>query len=168
MNQHIIIIDDDQQYSQELAEFLSENGYRCRTYNNGTSAVKDIRLQIPDLILLDLRLPEKNGFQIANDLAQDPLTKGIPVIAVTGYFTQDEHKQLMNVLGIKFCQTKPIRPDVLLKIINLSIKHETIKPNLPAVTDEDVDSLPELSETQTSSPTWADKMNTSQRFNNRN
>lgn len=113
----IVVIDDDQEFLDEIKEMLILTGYDVIAFPGGTNSVEEIKKVIPDIILLDLKMKGKNGFQIAEELRSTPETLNIPVIAMTGYFTKEEHRFLMRVCGIKEVLLKPINPlDVIHKI----------------------------------------------------
>ena len=91
----IMIIDDNVELLEELENLLSMGGYEVTALSDGTKifdiAIKDK----PDLILLDLKMSPKSGFQIADEVRNSLFLKDVPVVAMTGFFTEKEHI-LMN------------------------------------------------------------------------
>ena len=116
----VLIVDDDKEFLDELKETLALTGYDVTGISDGMSAVKAARAGKPDIIVLDLRMHAMSGFEVADKLKGLPETSGIPVIAMTGYYTLKEHGWLMNFCGIRRCLKKPFSPlDVIAEIENV-------------------------------------------------
>lgn len=116
----ILIVDDDKEFLEELREMLAVAGYEVTGVSDSIAAVKIARVVEPDLILLDLRMKAMSGFEVADTMKGFPETSGIPVIAMTGFYTLKEHAWLMNFCGIKRCITKPFNPlDIIAEIENV-------------------------------------------------
>ena len=113
----ILLVDDDGCFLEELAEMLNLSGYEPACVSDASlvfAAALDI---VPDVVLLDLKMPGLNGFQVADGFARNSLLKNIPIIAMTGHFIQDKHNILMNSCGIKDCLKKPLDSfEVITKI----------------------------------------------------
>ncbi|MDP3790161.1 MAG: response regulator [Candidatus Omnitrophota bacterium] len=117
MAKKIMIVDDDKEFAEEMKELLTQGGYEADIFRDGASAMEAVNKVQPDLILLDLKMTGKNGFQVASELKYNPDAAHIPIIAMTGYYTQQEHAVLIKVCGIKTCLIKPFQPlDVISKI----------------------------------------------------
>jgi len=116
----IMLVDDDKEFLNEMSEILKLSGYETFVFSDSTdAATKAINLK-PDLILLDLKMDNKSGFKVADELRSITATKDIPVIAVTGVFTKKEHKLLMKVCNIRESLIKPIQPlDLISRIENI-------------------------------------------------
>lgn len=110
----IMIIDDDRGLLNELAEFMTLNGYEVTTADNGKSALCLIPKLKPDLVLLDLNMDKVSGFQVADHLKSSPRTENIPVIAMTGYFSDEDFTMITSACRVKKCLEKPFSPDELL------------------------------------------------------
>lgn len=119
MGKRILVIDDDNEFLEELQELLILSGYEVTAVNDSIAALDIAKLSIPDLILVDIKMNGLNGFQVADRLNQFGETAGVPVIAMSGYFKEDEHLALMQQLGIKALIRKPFSPlDVIWRIEN--------------------------------------------------
>jgi len=117
MRKKILVIDDDDDFLSELHETLILSGYDTIAVNDGSAAFRIAREVKPDLILVDIRMNGLNGFQVADKLNQYVETSDIPVVAMSGHFTEEEHLHLMDILGIKALIRKPFRPlDVITHI----------------------------------------------------
>jgi CheY-like chemotaxis protein len=95
----ILIIDDQPESARLLTQVLDENGrYRVFSAHNGSEGVSLVARRRPDLVLLDLRMPEMDGFAVLQELRSNPETAAIPVLIVTGdTLNTDEEMQLDGV-----------------------------------------------------------------------
>jgi DNA-binding response OmpR family regulator len=69
-------------------------------------------------MLLDLKLPGISGFEVAHTLKITAITSDIPIIAMTGHYTEEERKYAINICGIKRCLTKPLDIEKLFEEID--------------------------------------------------
>jgi CheY-like chemotaxis protein len=84
----ILILDDEPHVVTYLATLLEDNGYATLSASNGIEGMKKVKAASPDLITLDITMPEQSGIRFYRDLREDPELSSIPVIvvtAVTGY-----------------------------------------------------------------------------------
>ncbi|HRF94556.1 MAG TPA: response regulator, partial [Aggregatilineales bacterium] len=98
--ERILIIDDDPASIRLLTQLLNQNGsYRVFYAENGTEGISMVARRRPDLIILDLRMPGKDGFAVLEELRSNPETVNIPVIVVTGELSlnTDEQTLLTNI-----------------------------------------------------------------------
>jgi len=79
----ILFIEDESALQQALSKYLSDNGYRVLSALDGESGLRLAKDEMPDLIMLDLILPKKDGFEVLKILKKDETTKDIPVIVLT-------------------------------------------------------------------------------------
>ena len=84
MAKKILIVDDNADLLTVLRLGFSKAGYVVRTADNGAVALKKARTFEPDLLLLDLIMPEMDGFAICETLKKNPATAGIPIVVLTG------------------------------------------------------------------------------------
>ena len=116
MAKKILVVDDDKEFLEELKETLALSGYDVIEVNDPVSAANVVHNTKPDLVLLDLKMPGKSGFQLADELRHLPEMGDIPMIAMTG-FLKDDYIPLINICGIKKCLKKPFNPlDVIAHI----------------------------------------------------
>jgi len=122
-NASIIVIDDDPNALEIVSHHLEQVGaYRVMTANNGQVGLNRIAQTRPDLVILDLMMPELDGFAVLEHLEQNPDTRGLPVIVLTAKdLTRDEHHFLQQrVCGLLTKGTTS--PDQLLgKVSDLLI-----------------------------------------------
>jgi putative nucleotidyltransferase with HDIG domain len=109
----ILVVDDDRRVIDLLQISLAQNGYRVNTALTGEDGLDSVRRETPDLIILDLRLPKKTGFEVCAALKSSKETAHIPVIMVSASAEVDARLQgLMH--GADDYLTKPFSPKELL------------------------------------------------------
>ncbi len=117
-NRKVAIIDDDQDSLRELEQILKMAGYTPVLFNDILGAVDTIIENKPDVILMELKMPHKNGFALADAINRVFETKKIPIIAMSNLF-EDKSKWLMDFCGIKRWIKKPFLPlDVIWAVEN--------------------------------------------------
>ncbi|MFC1615020.1 response regulator transcription factor [Patescibacteria group bacterium] len=89
----IVLVEDDKILSKVVYEELSDEGFEVSNAYDGEEALKIIKSEKPDLILLDLVLPKKHGFDVLAQLKQSPDTKDIPVIIITMLGSDEDIKK---------------------------------------------------------------------------
>jgi two-component system alkaline phosphatase synthesis response regulator PhoP len=102
----VLVVDDDVKTVELVKLYLSRDGYRVITANNGNEALKLARAQHPDLIVLDLMLPGMNGLDVCRTLRQD---SDVPIIMLTAMTTDDDRLAGLN-LGADDYVSKPFSP----------------------------------------------------------
>ena len=104
---HILIIDDEAPNLQLLSELLGKEGYHVRPAKQPQMAIKSALAQPPSLILLDVRMPDMDGFEVCKRLKQDGRTCDIPIIFISAL--QDVHSRVhgLEAGGVDFI-SKPV------------------------------------------------------------
>ena len=116
-NTDILIVDDIPDNIRLLSDILTEQGYQVRKSLNGKMALKAIAASIPDLLLLDINMPEMNGYQLCKQLKLDPKTKAIPIIFISGISETLDKVKAFNCGGVDYI-TKPFQIEEVLVRIN--------------------------------------------------
>ncbi len=121
-----ILVVDDEPEAVELVEFnLKQAGYAVATAADGAEALKKVRAQPPDLIVLDVMLPEMDGFEICKMLRLEPATARVPVIMLTAKAAEID-RVLGLELGADDYLTKPFSPrELLLRIKKILARGQT-------------------------------------------
>ncbi len=112
----ILVVDDFPDNRQMYAEFLSFSGLRVAEAANGHQAIEKATELLPDLIVMDLSLPGMDGWEATRRLKNDPRTKNIIVMALTGHALAGHSKGALEA-GCDGFVTKPCLPDRLLEEI---------------------------------------------------
>ncbi len=112
----ILVVDDTPANLQLLESILQEKGYTVRAAISGQMALKAVRHQTPDIILLDINMPEMNGFEVCRVLKSDPALADIPVIFVSAAVDTADKLHAFEEGGVDYV-TKPFQPlEVLARV----------------------------------------------------
>ena len=137
----ILVVDDEANIRELLTQEFTEAGYAVVTVANGREAVAEVRRQRPDLIVLDVMMPEMNGFDVAAVLRNDPQTLDIPIIILS--IVQDRERGFR--LGVDRYLTKPINTDILFREVGALLDQRMIHKRV-LVVDEDATAVKTLTE----------------------
>jgi len=110
----ILIVEDNELNRDALSRRLTRRGYRVLLAESGPQGLAVALAQGPDLILMDLGLPEIDGWECARRLKADPLTRPIPIIALSAHAMVGEREKALDA-GCDDFDTKPIDFETLLK-----------------------------------------------------
>ncbi len=113
-NKTILIVDDDPMIAKIIKPFLVGHGYQVLTADNGETAFDLVKLEQPNLIILDVQMPRMNGYTFILELKNIPGAEKISVIVLTA---KDGMAEIFKVEGAKEYLTKPLNNDRLLEII---------------------------------------------------
>ena len=122
----ILIVDDDlvmRELQKETLEKLEDNGVEILTVDNGEDAIDSIRTEKPDLVILDVMMPEMNGFEVCNTVKNELGMKDVFVLILTAS-TQGLDKQMSKDVGADIFMTKPFDPDELIKVVSKVLEIE--------------------------------------------
>ncbi len=103
----ILIVDDEKEALFILEKELTARGYSVIAADNGSDALNLAKSEYPDLIILDIWMPEMDGAEVAAKLKEDPKTKDIPVIFLTCLFQKREGEEEGRVVAGKVLIAKP-------------------------------------------------------------
>lgn len=117
----VLIVEDSLTDLAIMKGCFQQSGWSVVTANSGDEAKSKLDAQSPDLIVLDVILPDRSGFEICRDLKADPNTKQIPVIICSTKNT-DVDKMWGNMLGADAYLSKPVQPDALQEAIKKLVK----------------------------------------------
>jgi two-component system, response regulator, stage 0 sporulation protein F len=82
---HLLVVDDDESHRTLLSDFLEQLGYRTRTAADGRKALDMLDEEMPDAVLLDLRMPVMSGWGLLEALKKMPRARNLPIIIISGY-----------------------------------------------------------------------------------
>lgn len=115
----ILVVDDDELNLKLLSTQLSLKGYSIYTADNGKAALDIVEKNNPDLILLDIMMPEMDGYEVTSRLKSDPERKNIPIILVTALTGDDDKRKGLDAGADEFIN-KPINaPELEARIVSL-------------------------------------------------
>lgn len=113
----ILVVDDSPTQLTNLVKIVESQGHSVVTATNGMEGVDKAREEQPDLILMDVVMPELNGFQATRKITKDPATQHIPIILVTTK-DQDTDKVWGERQGAKAYLVKPVQENALISKVN--------------------------------------------------
>ncbi|TDO85269.1 response regulator receiver modulated diguanylate cyclase [Halanaerobium saccharolyticum] len=117
----ILIVDDSKLNIQVLSDILKEKSYRIALARSGIMALEFVNMKKPDLILLDIMMPEIDGFEVCRRLKADPETKGIPIIFISGLDKSEDIVKGFKAGAVDYI-VKPFQKEVVLARVNTHLK----------------------------------------------
>ena len=120
-HESILVIDDDKSTSCFLTQNLNKQGFKTTTADSGKKGLAVARSQHPDLIVLDVSLPDMDGFALCESLGDSPDTCSIPVIMLSGTESPGIVRHARSA-GAHFFVRKPFDPNALLVLIKQAIR----------------------------------------------
>lgn len=116
MKPRILIIEDNEQNMYLLTFILNRHGQEVLQARDGRQGIDLALKENPDLILLDIQLPEMDGYTVARELRSNPVLRDIPIVAVTSYAMVGDREKAMDA-GCSGYIEKPINPDTFMEQI---------------------------------------------------
>ncbi|MDO4795049.1 MAG: response regulator [Brachymonas sp.] len=116
MSRNVLVVDDSSVDRSRMEKLMNDAGYLVSAAVNGSQAMEMAKRIKPDLILMDVNMPEMDGFAATRNLRSDPETKEIPVILVTAK-DQKADKAWGQMLGAKGYVTKPYTDEQVLSAV---------------------------------------------------
>jgi CheY-like chemotaxis protein len=113
MNSKALVIEDNENNSELISFILKYAGYRVVLAQNGLEGLKMAESELPDFIILDVQLPDIDGFEVLERLRRDKKFRSIPVIVMSSYSLSGDKKR-MKELGGNYYIEKPIMPETVM------------------------------------------------------
>jgi len=132
MAHRILVVDDDKQIVRLIQSYLEKAGYTILTAYDGEDAMRVIRRERPDLIVLDLMLPKRDGYEITKWLRADQALSATPILMLTAR-VEDGDKILGLELGADDYLTKPFNPREVVARVRAILRRATTTPSAPRV-----------------------------------
>lgn len=124
MGKNVLLVEDELNIAEAIKFLLSREGWQVDTHSNGTDAAEVIRDRKPDLVVLDVMLPGKSGFDILEELRGNDQTFDLPVLMLTAR-GQSRDREMAEKAGVSRFMTKPFsNTEVLTAVRDLLYVHE--------------------------------------------
>ncbi len=123
----ILLVEDNEDNRFIYATALRYSGYEVIEAVSGRQGIEQARLQRPDLILMDISIPDVDGWEATIVLKADPLTRAIPIIAVTAHVLPGDERRSMEA-GCDGYLAKPVSPATLIAEIDRRLGRQSAKP----------------------------------------
>ncbi len=126
----VLAVDDKPQNLQFLGKLLSDNGYEVGMAQNGQQAINFVKTNEPDLILLDIMMPDIDGYDVCRQLKDDFSARHIPIIFLTAKTDPEDIVKGFDVGGVDYV-TKPFNSPELLARIRTQIELKILRGLIP-------------------------------------
>ena len=122
----VLVVEDYQDAREMYAAYLQFSGFAVAEAANGVEAIEKTHELLPDIVLMDLALPRMDGWDATRRLKNDPRTRHIPIVALTGHALAG-HAEGAREAGCDAFVTKPCLPDALVAEIRRLLDHHRAK-----------------------------------------
>ncbi|MCT4558633.1 MAG: response regulator [Pelagimonas sp.] len=112
----VLLIEDEPNIIEAIKFILSREGWTVTTHSNGTDAIEIVRKKQPDVLILDVMLPGKSGFDILRELRDDPEHEALPVLMLTAR-GQNKDREMAERAGVSQFMTKPFSNAEMLEAV---------------------------------------------------
>ena len=113
----VMIVDDEASIRLICRINLTASGWTCDEADNGDEAVERIRSKRPDIVLLDVMMPIRDGWMVAEDIADDPNLRDVPIVFITARAEQRDRERAYSLGAVGYL-TKPLDPVGLSDVID--------------------------------------------------
>ena len=135
VDKRILVVDDENENIKLIGTILYDKGYLVSIASNGSQALEFIEQNLPDLILLDVMMPDMDGFETCRSLKKNPVTKNIPLIFLTALTNTVDKVRGFKAGAVDFL-TKPIEPEEMLVRISTHLKIKDLHLQLEKANSE--------------------------------
>jgi len=122
----ILIVDDDPVFVKTTKTILESKNYQVITAYDGDEGLQKVKDEKPDLVLLDIIMPTKDGFSVCEQIKKDPQLADIPVIILTSFAQRKGETNIPTSAGLELEAEgyidKPVSPEILLEIVGKMLK----------------------------------------------
>ncbi len=116
MGKNVLLIEDEPNIIEAISFILSRDGWSVATHSNGHDAVGVVQSSVPDLVILDVMLPGKNGYEILRELREHEATRALPVLMLTAK-GQVKDREMAERAGASRFMTKPFSNAEVLEVV---------------------------------------------------
>lgn len=143
----ILIVDDKPENIRFLSDFLSKQNYQIRKAINGQAALVAVKILLPNLILLDINMPNMGGYEVCQILKNDPETSSIPIIFLSAGDDISDKVQAFQAGGIDYI-TKPFHLEEVLVRVQTQLKVQQLQNELKNKNEQLKNTITDLKNTQ--------------------
>lgn len=116
MGKQVLVIEDEPNIIEAISFILNRDGWSVATHANGETAAEAVLGQVPDVLILDVMLPGRSGFDILQELRGHAATQALPVLMLTAR-GQKKDRELADRLGVSRFMTKPFSNAEMLEVV---------------------------------------------------
>lgn len=120
MDKRVLLIEDEPNIIEAISFILARDGWDVKTHANGHDAIEAIRARAPDMVILDVMLPGRSGFDILHDIRSDPQLSGLPVLMLTAR-GQVKDREMAERAGASRYMTKPFSNADMLEAVRAMV-----------------------------------------------
>lgn len=117
MGKNVLLIEDEPNIIEAIRFILSRDGWNVKTHSDGANAIEAVRAKQPDIVILDVMLPGKSGFDILRELRADPAHAALPILMLTAR-GQQKDRDMAQAAGVSVFMTKPFSDTEMLNAVN--------------------------------------------------
>ncbi|MCD6385970.1 response regulator [Candidatus Sumerlaeota bacterium] len=130
MSKLVYVLDDEEAVCEIIRIVLESRGYSVATADDGEKGLKMIKEKKPDILIVDLKMPKLNGYELISQLKLNPELADIPIIVITSLTTESEHsdEEWREKMGVQDFISKPFEPLELVERIEKIIGNNTKSP----------------------------------------
>ena len=130
MSKLVYVLDDEEAVCEIIRIVLERRGYSVATADDGEKGLKMIKEKKPDILIVDLKMPKLNGYELISQLKLNPELADIPIIVITSLTTESEHsdEEWREKMGVQDFISKPFEPLELVERIEKIIGNNTKSP----------------------------------------
>ena len=129
--ERILVVDDDRDIVRLVSSYLEKAGYEVVTANDGETALHVLRRDQPQLVILDLMLPDRDGWDVARLIRSDPSLAATPIIMLTAR-VEDNDKIIGLEIGADDYITKPFNPREVVARVRALLRRSQLQQDIPA------------------------------------
>src|SRR5437867_11218981 len=132
MAREVLVVEDEPDIRRLVVLHLERDGFRCRTATSGSDALREVKTAIPDLVVLELMLPELDGLEVCRRLRRDTSTASLPIIMLTA--KSDEVDRVVGLeVGADDYVGKPFSPKELVARVRAVLRRAHPDPASPVL-----------------------------------
>ena len=143
MNKSILVVDDDIMNLTMAKYILVRNGYEVQEAKNGKECLEFLQSALPDLILLDIEMPEMSGFEVMELLQKEEKWKKVPVIFLTADRSEETEEKCFQMGAVDYIG-KPFVPAIMLQRVKRTIELEDYRKSLEAMVEAQLQRITQL------------------------